>query len=75
MLRSTQKTYDDFIWKDQRFEYLNEDLIYHGYNQTHDVATSATTWYIIKYTYVNNNVTRKQGPLIGSWDGRAALAW
>jgi len=60
---------------DQRFDYTSGNLDYRGLNVVHDEETSATTWYIWKYTWVGVNCTRAEGPLVGSWDGRASLSW
>lgn len=51
------------------------ELTYKGIHATHKAATSDTSWLIWKYTWTSANVTRIEGPLEGSWDGRAALAW
>lgn len=62
-------------WKDQRFDWTSGNLDYKAFNATHKAATSDATWYIWKYTYSAGNLTRTEGPLEGSYDGRAALAW
>ena len=36
---------------------------------------SATNWVIWKYTYVTGALTKIEGPLVGTWDGRGALDW
>jgi YD repeat-containing protein len=62
---------------DCRYVYdANDNLIYMGFNLVHKTATSEADWYIWKYTYdASDNLTRKEGPLEGSWDNRASLAW
>jgi hypothetical protein len=77
---SLQIYYDDVVsdesWKDQLFDYnIGGELIYKGANTVHDADIEATTWAVWKFTYVGGDVTRIEGPLIGSWDGRTALAW
>lgn len=62
-------------WKDKRLEYSAGDLIYKGFNTSHGAATDAATWYIWKHTWSAGDLTRIEGPLIGTWDGRADLAW
>jgi len=62
-------------WKDQRLEYSGGDLVYKGFNTTHKAAVNATTWYIWKYTWVGNDCTRIEGPLVGAWSNNAGLAW
>lgn len=71
MLVDTGENY----WKDKRFEYSSGDLIYKGVNVTHKAATDAATWYIWKYTWDGDDCTRIEGPLEGTWDNRASLAW
>jgi hypothetical protein len=61
--------------KDQRQDYTSGEMDYRGTNAIHKAATTATTWQITKYTWVSSNCTRVEGPLEGSWDGRAALSW
>jgi len=62
-------------WLDRRYDYTSGNLDYLGKN----VAIAGTTsddWQIFKFTYDGSgNVTRMQGPLVGTWDGRAALGW
>lgn len=62
-------------WKDQRMEYSGGNLLYRGLNTTHKTATSATSWYIWKYTFSGEDLVRIEGPLTGAWDNRASLAW
>jgi len=62
-------------WKDARFDYTSGDLDYKGLNTTHKAATSATSWYVWKFTYSGGELVRMEGPLTGSWDNRASLAW
>ena len=65
----------DCYWKDRRYEYSGESLIYKGLNVVHKAETTAETWYIWKYTWSGDNMTRCEGPLTGQWDNRASLAW
>ena len=58
-----------------RLEYSGRDMIYRGINTTHKAATSATNWVIWKYTYVTSMLTKIEGPLVGTWDGKPALDW
>ena len=62
-------------WKDARYEWSSGDLIYKGLHTTHKAATSDTNWYVWKFTWSGSDLERKEGPLTGSWDGKAALAW
>ncbi len=70
-----EKLLADTYWKETLYAFTGNNPIYVGKNTTHDAATSAIDWYIWKYTWSGNNPTRKEGPLVGSWDGRAALGW
>ena len=65
----------DSIPADTRFEYVSGNLTYKGIHATHKAATSDTAWLIWKYSWSGGNLVRIEGPLEGSWDGRAALAW
>lgn len=60
---------------DTRMEYSSGDLIYRGLHATHKAATSDTSWLIFKYTWSGEDLVRIEGPLSGSWDNRASLAW
>jgi hypothetical protein len=73
--RMVQETVDSSRWHDQRMAYNTGQLIYFGKNLTHKAATDATTWNIWKYTWDGSDCTRIEGPLVGSWDNRASLAW
>lgn len=65
----------DSYWKDKRYDYTSGNLDYKGFSVTHKLAEATATWEIWKYTWVGTNCTRIEGPLTGSWTGRAALAW
>lgn len=62
-------------WKDKRFEWSGDDLIYMGTNRTSKASTSEKNWYIWKLTWSGADLIRLQGPLEGSWDDRATLGW
>lgn len=62
-------------WKDQRFDYEGNNVVYKGLNVTHKAGTDSSTWYVWRYTWVGNNCTRIEGPLMGTWNGRADLGW
>jgi len=62
-------------WKQFRYEYdSNDNVIYKGYHKTYNAAESDTSYWIVKYTYSNNNLVRKQYAE-GSWTNRANLNW
>lgn len=58
-----------------RMEYSGDNLIYRGINKVHKAATNSATWIVYKYTYTGTDLTMIEGPLIGTWDGRASLDW
>jgi len=63
-------------WKDQRFAWSTGNLLYRGVHKLHDATITSTDWVIWKFTHdTDGNVTRIEGPIIGSWDGRALLGW
>ncbi len=61
-------------WKDQRFAYSGNNLVYIGFHTSHNAATSDSGWYVWKQTYSGGNLTRRE-LLIGPWDDRATLGW
>jgi len=64
------------LWNDQRFDFTSGDLDYKGLSKTHKASTAAgDLWSIWKFTWATRLPTRIEGPLIGNWDGRAALSW
>lgn len=68
----------DGIWHDVRTSYdlTGAMLIYRGVHEVHDVSLTDETWEVWKYTYDGDgNVTRIEGPLRGSWEGRESLEW
>jgi len=60
---------------DTRMEYSSGKIIYKGIHATHKAVTSDTSWLVWKFTWVGDDLTRMEGPLEGSYDGRAALGW
>lgn len=63
------------IWHDQKMEWSSGDLIYLGVHEMHNMSESDENFEIWKYTWTSGNLTRVEGPLRGSWTGRAALSW
>jgi hypothetical protein len=64
------------IWHDQKFEWdTSGNLIYIGMHEMHPMPDSDDDFEIFKLTWTSGNLTRMEGPLRGSWTGRAALAW
>ena len=70
-----EKLLSGHYWKDQRLTYSSGDLVYKALHTTINTATSATTWWIWKYTWTSGDLVRIQGPLVGSVDGQANLGW
>lgn len=66
----------DCWWKDQRFDYnVGGELIYRGAHSEPSADVGDANWAVWKLTYVSGAITRIEGPLVGSWTGRAALSW
>ncbi|OEU68401.1 MAG: hypothetical protein BBJ57_02230 [Desulfobacterales bacterium PC51MH44] len=75
MLQPDVSLSEGVLVRDARHDYSSGDLVYRGINGTHNAATAATTWKIWKYTYGADGIDRIEGPLDGSWNGRAGLSW
>lgn len=64
------------LFLEKRMDYdMGGNLIYVGYSQEPNAATTGLTWYIVKLTYSGSNVTRYQLPNTGigfkyAWDSR-----
>jgi YD repeat-containing protein len=64
------------VGQDKRFDWSGSDLIYMGQNATAGASEDNTEWRVSKFTWDGSgNPIRIEGPLIGSWTGRAALGW
>lgn len=63
------------LWKETRLDFTSGSLDYRGLNANHGAATSLETWQVWKFTWSGGNLVRIEGPLQGSWDGRADLSW
>jgi hypothetical protein len=62
-------------WRDKRKEYSGGKLVFFGTHHRHNASEDDTDWEIWKYTYDGDDLVREEGPLPGSWNGRAALDW
>lgn len=63
-------------WGERRYDYTSGNIDYIGKHVTVGAVTSDDAWNVWKFTYDGDgNMTRMQGPLIGTWDDRAALSW
>jgi hypothetical protein len=66
----------DMHWNVKVMTYdVNNNLTYMACNVNMLAATTATTWYIWKYTWTSSNCTQIEGPLRGSVTGQASLSW
>ena len=64
------------FFHDQRFDWdADGNLIYRGIRPRHNDPITETDWEIWKFTWSSGNLERLEGPLVGSWDGRAFLGW
>ena len=74
-MRYTDGFEGSLYWKDQRFDYGSGDLDYKGIHFMHDAGGTDESWHIWKYSWSGGNLVRIEGPLVGTWTGRAALGW
>ena len=66
----------DEIWVKTLYDYnIDSNLIYIGKHTVSNAAESDPLWSIWCYTWVDVDLTMKQGPKVGSWDDRALLGW
>lgn len=64
------------FWRQKRFAYdAGGNIIYIGFHYKKDAPTSEGNWAVRKFTYTGSDITLIEGPLTGSWDNRATLAW
>lgn len=73
----TQWSPDDERFLDRRYARdANDCLEYMGCSFTHNPGDALAVWFIWKYTRdANSFLTRREGPLVGAWNDRAALGW
>lgn len=63
-------------WKQERYDYdVNGNAIYIGRHLSATEVEGDTAWWIWKLTWTDGAMTRKQGPITGTWTGRAGLGW
>ena len=63
-------------WLSKRFEWDTLfNPVYRGCHRDFNASTGDTNWYIWKFTWSSATLEKIQGPLVGSWEGRAALPW
>lgn len=66
----------DVQWLSKQFEFdTSGNPVYRGCHRDFNASTGDRNWYIWKYTWTNSTPVRIQGPVVGSWEGRAALKW
>jgi hypothetical protein len=57
-----------------KLDHTSGDLDYIGMH-LHKAATTDVNWKIWKFTWSAGKLTNIEGPLTGTWDGRASLSW
>jgi len=62
-------------WKLKKIEYTSNLPIYIGCHYLHDATDGNTNWEVWKFTWTGTDCTQIEGPLTGSWTGKASLAW
>ena len=66
----------DNYWKRILIDNTTGDIDYIGKHTVLATATSTATWHVWRYQDYSGSLSRDiQGPLVGSWTGRAALGW
>jgi hypothetical protein len=71
-----EKLLSGSYWLDTRIDDTSGNVDYKGVNTVHKATEATATWRIWKFSdYSGGIARRKEGPLVGSWTGRAALAW
>ena len=65
------------VGQDQRLDWdASNNLIYMGSNTVPGAAEASSTWMVQKFTWdAGGNLTRIEGPIAGSWTGRAVIVW
>ena len=53
----------------------SDNLEYLGINTIDGIDETLPTWLVSKLVYAGGNLSYKEGPIMGAWDNRAALAW
>lgn len=72
----TDRFIPSFLQKSKKWDFTSGDADYYGVHKNHKASEDDPTWLIWKMTYdVDSNKLTEQGPLKGSWSGRAALDW
>lgn len=64
---------DSSFWGDIRYDANDAAPVYIGMHLMNNVATSATDWKIIKFTYDGNSKVTRMQLAYGAWDNRASL--
>jgi len=74
-MESRDQGFNYFPEAERRYDWTSGDCDYIGRHSDIQAATSDTKWRVWKLTWDSGNLTLKQGPLTGSWDGRDTLDW
>ena len=62
-------------WQSKKYDYTTGELDYSGFHKESNATDADGGWEIKKYTWLDGNCVKIQGPLIGSWTGRTLLNW
>ena len=65
----------DSYWKDQQIEYSSGLPVYVGRHYRSGRPDGDENWAVWKFTYSGVDVTRLEGPIVGTWTDRATLGW
>jgi hypothetical protein len=72
----TELLLEDSLYLKRLYDYdETPSLIYTGKHPKIDAAAGDAGWYIWKNTWTGTVITMTEGPLIGTWTGRASLGW
>jgi len=67
-----EKLLADNYWASKQYDYATGKLDYVGCNTDVSAGDGDTDWYIWKYTWTGENLTKVQGPRVTSWTNRAS---
>jgi len=63
------------FWQVVRFEWAGANPLYKGCHYEAGAGTDDAEWEIWKFSLTGSDITLIEGPIKGSWDNRASLAW
>lgn len=59
----------------EHWDYTSGNMDYYAFHLDHKADDADDGWYVWKYTWTDSKKTDAQGPVIGTWTGRAGLDW